>query len=158
MHCNLVGFQKNRIMNWGKKITIAYLAFVALIVTMVVVSVRQKVDLVSADYYAKELNYQSDLNKLNNAKALSSQLNCIVLDNALQIQFPTEHSTSTIQGKVFVYKPSDNKSDRTIAINATDGIQVIPTTEFAKGMYKVIVDWTVDGKEFQAENIVVINN
>ena len=139
-------------MNWGKKITIAYLAFVALIVTMVVVSVRQKVDLVSADYYAKELNYQSDLNKLNNAKALSSQLKCLVLDNALQIQFPAEQSSSIISGKIFIYKPSDNKSDR------TNGIQVLPTSSYSKGMYRVIVDWTVDGKDFQSESIVVINN
>jgi len=145
-------------MNWGKKITIAYLAFVALIVTMVVVSVRQKVDLVSADYYAKELNYQSDLNKLNNAKALSSQLKCLVLDNALQIQFPAEQSSSIISGKIFIYKPSDNKSDRTIDIKSTNGIQVLPTSSYSKGMYRVIVDWTVDGKDFQSESIVVINN
>lgn len=145
-------------MNWGKKITIAYLGFVALIVTMVIISVRQKVDLVSADYYAKELNYQSDLNKLNNAKALSTQLKCVVVDNALQIHFPAEHSTSSISGKIFVYKPSDDKSDKTLNINTTDGVQVIPTSNFSKGMYKIIVDWSADGKEFQAENVVVINN
>ncbi len=54
-------------MGWSKKITFAYVGFVALIVTMVVVSMRQKVDLVSKDYYAKELNYQSDINKMSNA-------------------------------------------------------------------------------------------
>lgn len=145
-------------MNWGKKITIAYLGFVALIVTMVVVSVRQKVDLVSADYYAKELNYQSDLNKLNNAKALATQLKCVVVDNALQIQFPDEQASSVISGKVIVYKPSDDKSDKSFNINTKGGIQEISTADFSKGMYKIIVDWSADGKEFQAENVVVINN
>ena len=145
-------------MNWGKKITIAYLGFVALIVTMVIVSVRQKVDLVSADYYAKELNYQSDLNKLNNAKALATQLKCVVVDNALQIQFPEEQKSSAISGKIILYKPSDDKSDKTFEINASVGIQLIPTSELSKGMYKIIVDWSADGKEFQAENVVVINN
>lgn len=144
-------------MNWGKKITIVYLGFVALIVTMVVISVRQKVDLVSSDYYAKELNYQSDINKLNNAKALTHQLKCIVVENALQVQFPEEQSKSTIQGKIFIYKPSDNKSDRTIDISAVAGSQIISTIDFAKGMYRVIVDWSVDGTEFQSESIVVIN-
>ncbi len=144
-------------MNWGKKITIVYLAFVALIVTMVIVSARQKVDLVSADYYAKELNYQSDLNKLNNAKALSTQLKCIVGNNDVLIQFPEEQKSSSITGKVFIYKPSDNKSDRTLDIKAQNGVQTISTTTFAKGMYRVIVNWTVDGKDFQAENVIVIN-
>ena len=144
-------------MNWGKKITIAYLGFVALIVTMVIVSVRQKVDLVSADYYAKELNYQSDLNKLNNAKALATQLKCVVVDNALQIQFPEEQNASAISGIIILYKPSDDKSDKTFEIKADAGMQVIPTAELSKGMYKIIVDWSADGKEFQAENVVVIN-
>ena len=144
-------------MNWGKKITIVYLGFVALIVTMVVISVRQKVDLVSPDYYAKELNYQSDINKLNNAKSLATQLKCTVLNNALQVQFPSEHSSSNIQGKIYVYKPSDDKSDRVIDINATAGSQIISTNDFAKGMYKLTVDWSVDGKEFQSESVVVIN-
>lgn len=144
-------------MNWGKKITIVYLGFVALIVTMVVISVRQKVDLVSPDYYAKELNYQSDINKLNNAKSLATQLKCTVLNNALQIQFPSEHSSSNIQGKIYVYKPSDDKSDRVIDINANAGTQIISTSDFAKGMYKLTVDWSVDGKEFQSESVVVMN-
>lgn len=144
-------------MNWGKKITIVYLGFVALIVTMVVISVRQKVDLVSPDYYAKELNYQSDINKLNNAKSLATQLKCTVLNNALQIQFPSEHSSSNIQGKIYVYKPSDDKSDRVIDINANAGTQIISTNDFAKGMYKLTVDWSTEGKEFQSENVVVIN-
>ena len=144
-------------MNWGKKITIVYLGFVALIVTVVVISVRQKVDLVSPDYYAKELNYQSDINKLNNAKSLATQLKCTVLNNALQIQFPSEHSSSNIQGKIYVYKPSDDKSDRVIDINANAGTQIISTSDFAKGMYKLTVDWSVDGKEFQSESVVVMN-
>lgn len=145
-------------MNWGKKITIVYLAFVALIVTLVVVSMRQKVDLVSADYYAKELNYQSDLNKINNAKALATQLKCIVGVGEIQIQFPEEHKYSSINGKVFIYKPSDNKSDKTLEIQTNNGVQTVSTANFAKGMYRVIVNWNVDGKDFQAENVIVIND
>lgn len=144
-------------MNWGKKIAIVYIAFVALIVTMVIVSVRQKVDLVSSDYYAKELNYQSDLNKLNNAKALSTQLKCIVGNGDIQIVFPEEHKSSNILGKIFIYKPSDNKSDKTVDIQTNNGIQIVSTSTFTKGMYRVIVNWNVDGKDFQAENVVVLN-
>ena len=80
-------------MNWGKKITIVYLAFVALIVTLVIVSVRQKVDLVTPDYYAKELNYQADINKINNAKALATPLKCVLQGQSILVTFPEEQST-----------------------------------------------------------------
>lgn len=144
-------------MNWGKKITIVYLAFVALIVTMVIVSVRQKVDLVSPDYYAKELNYQSDINKLNNAKALATALKCTLQGQSIMIAFPEEQSKEIIQGTVKLYKPSDNTSDRLYDFNVSTGVYEIATSDLAKGMYKVTINWKVKNIEYQTENVVVLN-
>lgn len=143
-------------MGWGKKITFVYLGFVALIITMVVVSMRQKVDLVSKDYYAKELNYQSDINKMSNAKALKSQLKCSVVNNTIELIFPDEHSDKNIDAIAFVYKPSDNKSDKEIKFSTTDGRFVFSSDGFVKGMYKIKVDWKVDNIEYQTETVVVL--
>lgn len=143
-------------MNWGKKITIVYLAFVALIVTMVVISARQKVDLVSSDYYAKELNYQSDINKMKNANALSTKLKCSLINNTIELIFPDEHQNKSITGNAFVYKPSDNKSDRVFPLNTFEGREVISTQDLSKGMYKIKVDWVVEGVEYQTESVIVI--
>ncbi len=143
-------------MGWGKKITFVYLGFVALIVTMVVVSMRQKVDLVSKDYYAKELAYQNDINKMDNANKLQSKLKCTVINNTIEVVFPEEHSDKSIQATAFIYKPSDNAADREVEISTNDGRYVISTQDFSKGMYKVKVDWTVEGTEYQAESVVVL--
>jgi hypothetical protein len=144
-------------MDWGKKITIVYLAFVALIVTLVVVSVRQKVDLVTPDYYAKELNYQADINKINNAKALATPLKCTLQGQSIMVTFPEEQSKEVIQGTVKLYKPSNNNSDRSFDFNVSSGVYEIPTADLAKGMYKVTVNWKVSNTEFQTENVVVLN-
>ena len=143
-------------MGWGKKITFVYLGFVVLIITMVVVSMRQKVDLVSADYYAKELSYQSDINKMANAKALKTPLKFSLVNNTVELIFPEEHSAKTIEANVFVYKPSDNKSDKTIKFTSTEGRYIFSTEDFAKGMYKIKVDWKVENIEYQAESVVVL--
>jgi hypothetical protein len=143
-------------MGWGKKITFAYVGFVALIVTMVVVSMRQKVDLVSKDYYAKELNYQSDINKMANAKKLQSKLKCMVVNNTIELVFPEEHAEKSIQANVFIYKPSDNTADKELNINTNDGRYVISTQDFLKGMYKIKVDWKVENIEYQSESVVVL--
>ncbi len=144
-------------MNWGKKITLVYLGFVALIVTLVVVSMRQKVDLVSPDYYAKELNYQSDINKMKNAKALASPLTCVVGNESILVTFPEEHKNEIISGIIKIYKPSDNKSDKEFEIKTDNGVQEISTAGFAKGMYRVTVDWNVNNIAYQIENVIVIN-
>lgn len=144
-------------MNWGKKITIVYLSFVALVVTLVVVSMRQKVDLVTPDYYAKELNYQSDINKMKNANTLSEKLQIKISDGYIVITFPPEHSNLELQGSVLMYKPSDNKSDKTISLKTNNGEFSILTKDMTKGMYKVKVDWKTHNKEFQSENVIVLN-
>ena len=144
-------------MDWGKKITIVYLAFVALIVTLVIVSVRQKVDLVTPDYYAKELNYQADINKINNAKALATPLKCVLQGQSILVTFPEEQSKDAIQGTVKLYKPSDNNSDRHFDFNVSTGVYEIATADLAKGMYKVTVNWKVSNTEYQTENVVVLN-
>lgn len=141
-------------MNWGSRIVIMYLGFVALIVTMVVVSMRQQVDLVAPDYYAKELKYQSNIDKANNHNQLNSSLKCSVNDSNIVIDFPEEHKSKSISGEVLVYKPSDAKSDKIINIEATNGQMTIPTSVFSNGMYKVKIDWTVNNKSFYFEQVI----
>lgn len=141
-------------MNWGTRIVIMYLGFVALIVTMVVVSMRQQVDLVTPDYYAKELKYQSNIDKANNHNQLNSSLKCSVLDGNIVINFPEEHKSESITGEVLVYKPSDAKSDKIISIEAVNGQMSIPSSVFSKGMYKVKIDWTVNDKSFYFEQVI----
>jgi len=41
-------------MNWGLKITLLYVGFVAMILTLVFKASGEKVDLVTKDYYAQE--------------------------------------------------------------------------------------------------------
>lgn len=141
-------------MNWGTRIVIMYLGFVALIVTMVVVSMRQQVDLVTPDYYAKELKYQSNIDKANNHNQLISSLKCSINGDNIVIDFPEEHKSESISGEVLVYKPSDAKSDKVISIVAVNGQMTIPTSVFSKGMYKVKIDWTVNGKSFFYEQVI----
>lgn len=141
-------------MNWGTRIVIMYLGFVALIVTMVVVSMRQQVDLVTPDYYAKELKYQTNIDKANNHNQLNSSLKCSVVDGNIVINFPEEHKSESITGEVLVYKPSDAKSDKIISIEAVNGQMSIPSSVFSKGMYKVKIDWTVNDKSFYFEQVI----
>lgn len=141
-------------MNWGTRIVIMYVGFVALIITLVVVSMRQQVDLVSPDYYAKELKYQSNIDKSKNHNELKTFLKCTVQSENIVIDFPDEHKSTSITGEVLIYKPSDAKSDKLIKIEASNGQMLIPISLFSKGMYKVKVDWVVNDKSYFSEQVV----
>ena len=53
-------------MNWGTKITLSFIAFVGIIITMVVISMRQDISLVAKDYYVQEIAYQDQIDRIRN--------------------------------------------------------------------------------------------
>ena len=143
-------------MNWGNRILFLYLAFVALIITLVVISISQKVDLVAPDYYAKELKFESEIVKMKNEAALGEKPKVALINNQLSISFPTAFSGKNITGSVLVYKPSDANADFTQAIETNQNNVVIATQGFSAGMRKVKIDWKVDSLYYLTESVVVI--
>ena len=143
-------------MNWGNRILILYLGFVALIITLVVISINQKVDLVAPDYYARELNFESEIVKMKNESALVEKPKVSLSNDQLLISFPAAFKDKKITGSVLVYKPSDANADYTQAIDAINGEVNIATQNFSAGMRKVKIDWKVDSLYYLTESVVVI--
>ena len=143
-------------MNWGNRILLLYLAFVALIITLVVISISQKVDLVAPDYYAKELKFESEIVKMKNEAALVEKPKVALIDDQLHITFPAAFLGKNITGSVLVYKPSDANADFTQAIETNQNNVVIATQGFSVGMRKVKIDWKVDSLYYLTESVVVI--
>ena len=73
-------------MNWGYKILAVYLVFVAGIVVMVYKSSTQKIDLVTTDYYAKELKYQERIDAVKRTTALSGKVRYEVKENTILLK------------------------------------------------------------------------
>ena len=145
-------------MNWGYKIAILYTGFVALIVTMVVLSSREKVDLVAADYYEQELHFQEKINNSGRSNSLQQPLSWSVETGALVLSFPEEFNSSAISGSVYFQRPSDAAMDRTVSIPAgSERIKTIPTAAFPKGIYKMEISWEVNKEKYYNEGIIQIH-
>ncbi len=88
-------------MNWGYKILFVYLFFIAGILVLVYKSSSQKVDLVTKDYYQKELKYEQKIDEAERAQSLSSPLQYEVNHNKVSIYFPEEMRGKKITAKPF---------------------------------------------------------
>jgi hypothetical protein len=144
-------------MNWGKKIAVLYLSFVALIVAMVAMAMNQKVDLVASDYYEQEIKYQGKINKIERTKMLNSQLIWKVENTKITFEFPKESNGKTKSGYVNFFRPSDAELDqKTEFKNDTLSNQTIDITMLKKGVYKMQIDWKVEDIEYYNEGIVQI--
>ena len=136
--------------NWGHGIALALLIFCG-IFTYFLITVhtvdKYEVNLITEDYYKKELDFQQEIDKTNNALKLSQNIVVKIDENNIIIVFPNDFDSSKIQGNIKFFRPSDKKLDIDIPIKLEQNKMVINKKSLQKGLYKIIVDWSYLGDE-----------
>lgn len=144
--------------SWGVKVTILYIGFVLLILGMVTLSMRQKVDLVAGDYYEQELRYQEKIDRIINSNALKKSLRWEVQQEAVKLNFPREFNGQNIKGSIYFFRPSDVALDQTFSISVdSSGVQIVAINQLKKGLYKMQISWDVDQEKYYNEGTIQIN-
>lgn len=128
-------------MNWGYKILVVYIVFVLGILFMVFKSSTQKTDLVTTDYYAKELKYQQKIDEINRVTALSAPVKYEIKNNELIIVFPKDFSGKQLIGEAVLYCPSDENKDVKKNFSVLDAPVIMPVPSVTKGMYELHLSW-----------------
>lgn len=142
-------------MNWGTRIALLYLSFVGLILALAFTCFGQNVELESKDYYAKELRFQDQLDATNNLNTLVGNLNYTVSPKSVELCFPAEVLTSDFKGSVNFFRPSDSKKDKVVELHPqSNGTQTIQDPGFIKGVYKMQISFTSNGKNYYKENTI----
>ncbi|MDF1612241.1 FixH family protein [Stygiobacter electus] len=144
--------------NWGTGIALTYILFLIAILTMVFIFMNQDVALETNDYYAKGLEYQSQIDKIERTKNLTEQLEILNKNDQIVFNFPKIFANKIISGEIYFYRPSNNKSDFKSKIDLTDSLQqIIFTKNLEKGLWKIKVDWSVENQNYYNEKILMIN-
>lgn len=125
-------------MNWGKSIVLVFIGFAIFIGILVTVCVKQQVNLVSKDYYQEELNYQQEIDELNNAAKLESKPIIIVDQKLIQI-------SGIQQGKLNLLRPSDSRFDASFVLDST---KIFDLSKYPSGRYNASLRWEVNGKKY----------
>jgi hypothetical protein len=139
-------------MNWGWKIAIVYSLFVVGMLGLVVAANRQTNDLVTEDYYAKELAYQDVIEARTNAQALEQPMRFVMADGArsLDVHFPP--SAASPAGELHFYRPSDASLDvRVPVLLGEGGIQTVDLSAYKGGFWRLSVQWETAATPYFAE-------
>ncbi len=140
-------------MNWGHKITIFFSAFVALIIALVVMSMRQDVSLVTQDYYAQEIVYGQQMDKIRNARQPGQGLDFKYDAATQQARFALAADAETpVTGTLQFFRPADATLDFDVPLQPDQsGQQTVDLSRRATGLWKVKASWQRDEQEFYAE-------
>jgi hypothetical protein len=142
-------------MNWGWRIALLYLGFVAMIVALVAASSMQEFHLVTPDYYAEEVKYETRMGEIRNSQSLSEpvQIRMDLASRSLRVKFPG--GLSGIEGTVTLYRPSDARLDRSWpAAPDTSGLQQIDLSSLQSGRWRVKVMWSAGGAAYYDEALI----
>ena len=144
--------------SWGTGIAIFYSCFVVAMVSMVIMSAQNKSDLVQENYYDKDLNYEAFRVKRQNATRMPKQIGIkfVRADKQIYIQLPKEMNNAT--GKVSMFRPSNKSMDNTfdLKVNAEGRMNIPVANTFAEGLWTVQVDWISGGKNYYAEDEIIL--
>ncbi|MGC8857725.1 MAG: FixH family protein [Ignavibacteria bacterium] len=139
--------------SWGIIIAILYSGFVLLVLVMVMFSFTQRVDLVTDNYYEKELRYQEQIDKINRTNQLSEKLDFHVDNRIVSIKFPNKLDPDP-DNLIHFYRPSNSSYDKIVKIvTDSSNFQKIKLNreKFSKGFWRVRINWVSGGFSYYTE-------
>ncbi len=142
-------------MNWGKGLTIVIIAFMSFILYMVItLMTKGNADLVSEDYYKKEIEYEKEISALKNTEASKEKV--VVMDKGdfIIFQFPTTKNIENIE--IQLLRPNNDKKDVTVTEKNTKNV-MIEKKKLVKGIYKASIHYTSQGQRFLQKEELKIN-
>jgi len=129
-------------MNWGKGITIALALFIGFIATLVTILISQDVDLVTEDYYTKDMNYQQEINGI---QAGNDEPRITFTEKNDQLVIIVPDSTNVKSITLNFYRANDKSLDKEYTIENTKML-TIPKTDLRKGNYSIRAEYLKDSE------------
>jgi len=143
-------------MNWGTGIFITIVVFLIGMISLVIISSMQPLNLVMPDYYPKAIDYQSQIERIERTNALDEMMDISQDEINLIIQFPKMDSLTNAKGKILIFFPRDNNLDREFDIKLDSDLkQLIPKENMIKGRCVIKIKWIQGGLEYYSEEDLI---
>lgn len=134
--------------NWGKGLVVGMISFMVFILYLVITMSTDKKyshDLVTEEYYAKEMAYQEEIDQETNLKTLSNQIIGKKTIEGWLISFPEEIHQTNSKGTVFLYRPSNQKLDFEVPFVLSGSNLLIPDNRLVDGRWNITIQWETEG-------------
>lgn len=128
--------------------------FALFIGVLVTVCFREDVSLVSKTYYQDELAHQKKIDQQRNAEELDVKPEIKLSEAGIDVYFPMFSKLE--KGKLKLMRPSDQRLDQSFQITtSSDSIQRFTLSVWSSGLYRASMEWTMEGKEYYVEKVLV---
>lgn len=140
-------------MNWGKGVGIFLALFIVFITTLAVILMRANADLVSEDYYLKEIHYGDEITAYDNAQKAGAKLFTEVNEAGVLIQVK---NTTKLPEEIEVHLLRGNDPEKDIRKKETGSSTFIEQAHLSSGKYTLTVTWKDNEEHFQLKETLWI--
>lgn len=131
------------------------LLFMTYIAQFVYRSMQSDNHLVSQDYYQKEINFQSHINKLERSFDMKKNTSININETAIIIEFPKE--VTAAKGIISLYNPINPEFDKDIQFNLKSNTPIqVPSKGMKKGDWTIKIDFETNGSTYFIERPISI--
>jgi hypothetical protein len=134
---------------WPYAIISYFAVFITGIVAWVSFAMRHDEQLVRPDYYAHEIKYQDQIDRVARTDRTDAS---ITYDRAAQT-IRVQITKTNIEGTIHLYRPSDERLDQKLPITT----QPFDVSNLERGFWKVRLNWTHLGREYYVEKPIIID-
>lgn len=143
-------------MNWGNKIVIVFTVFVTGMIVMVVKAFQEEQQMVTSNYYEKELVYQQKIDAMKNLALLNDSVVVHQAQNVLVVKLPEAMHVKQVNAMVHLYCPFNEANDQHVQLTTNNGSLSMPLNNVQVGNYVVKTEWNDGEKMFYSENKIII--
>jgi len=150
-------FENVRRNPWPYAIIIWFVIFTSAMLSWAVIATHNNMDLVRKDYYEEELRFQQQIERVKRTAQMRKDITVTTDATSLTFKLPLEKAGSKPTGEVQLYRPSDASLDTKTALQVNEsGLQRIDASALKGGLWKLRVQWKVDGAEYYFDQSVVL--
>ncbi|MCS6808942.1 MAG: FixH family protein [Bacteroidota bacterium] len=138
---------------WMIGVLVVYSSFALITLILVVLSFKQKVDLVSDTYYQQEVAFQERIDAANRAYALAEPVQWRIVERSegkvLEIIYPQQMRSAQLSGTITLFRHSALGLDAVFPVQPdSTGRQYISLAGFMQGFWTVSLEWTYNKQSY----------
>ncbi len=145
-------------LNWGWSILLVYITFMLVFLFYFYRSFKEleSNELVTKDYYEKELKYGEVIKKRQHADTMRVPVKIFQEQKNLVVEFPKY--IDKVKGKILLYKPDNSKLDSQVSLQLdADKRQIIDPAKLLPGRWNITVEWQSGKVSYLIEKNIFLN-
>ncbi len=136
----------------------AIIFFLVAVIGFVIYTATLSFGLVSKNYYAEEIAYQQQIERIERTRVLPEQVRVTWDDQkGVTVKFPACFEPAAVSSILVLYRPSDSRLDRHYPLNLDRaGRQYVATNKLPlPGLWKIKIYWEAEGLEYYQEKEII---